>query len=231
MGAGAAPTKSLVGAKEIGYAENAEGWENPYVTDGLIAMWDGEWNAGPFLHESNPTIWKDISGNGYDLDEFDGVSFHDTSVTITKYAKSQKSLASFVTLEVVMSNIPGGYPTLFQCGGDTSYRNPYRVIFYKRKLGWPSVITGNGAINCSNYTTIPTHYTLISSPRKSYLNGIAINDGSTSEYYTGESFTSIGSPSHPATNLKIFRMALYSKALSETEVLHNYAVDKERFGL
>ena len=22
------------------------GWKNPYVTDGLVAMWDGEWNVG-----------------------------------------------------------------------------------------------------------------------------------------------------------------------------------------
>ena len=41
-------------------------WRNPYVTDGLVAMWDGEWNAGGGIHDPNAKTWTDISGNGYD---------------------------------------------------------------------------------------------------------------------------------------------------------------------
>ena len=39
------------------------GWRNPYVTDGLVAMWDGEWNAGPGKHDPNATVWKDLVGS------------------------------------------------------------------------------------------------------------------------------------------------------------------------
>ena len=28
-------------------------WRNPYVTKGLVAMWDGEWNAGGGVHDQN----------------------------------------------------------------------------------------------------------------------------------------------------------------------------------
>lgn len=42
------------------------GWKNPYVTDGLIAMWDGEWNAGPGKHDASATVWKDLAGS-YDV--------------------------------------------------------------------------------------------------------------------------------------------------------------------
>jgi hypothetical protein len=28
-------------------------WRNPYVTNGLVAMWDGEWNAGGGVHDAN----------------------------------------------------------------------------------------------------------------------------------------------------------------------------------
>ena len=35
-------------------------WKNPYITDGLVAMWDGEWNAGGGKHNPNATVWKDI---------------------------------------------------------------------------------------------------------------------------------------------------------------------------
>lgn len=38
-------------------------WTNPYVTDGLIAMWDGEWNAGPGIHDPQASVWKDLIGD------------------------------------------------------------------------------------------------------------------------------------------------------------------------
>jgi hypothetical protein len=37
-----------------------------YVQDGLIGHWDGVENAGLWTHDSSATIWKDVSGNGYD---------------------------------------------------------------------------------------------------------------------------------------------------------------------
>ena len=40
--------------------------ENPYVTDGLIAMWDAEWNCFSGLHQTNATKWNDIV-SGYNL--------------------------------------------------------------------------------------------------------------------------------------------------------------------
>ena len=41
----------------------AGGWKNPYVTDGLVAMWDGEWNAGPGKHDNSATGLKDLVGS------------------------------------------------------------------------------------------------------------------------------------------------------------------------
>ena len=40
--------------------------ENPYVKDGLIAMWDAEWNDGVCSHVSTTTKWNDIV-SGYNL--------------------------------------------------------------------------------------------------------------------------------------------------------------------
>jgi len=42
------------------------GWVNPYVTDGLIAMWDGIWNVAGGKHDNGSEAWKDLSGNGND---------------------------------------------------------------------------------------------------------------------------------------------------------------------
>ena len=40
--------------------------ENPYVTDGLVAMWDAEWNCALGLHSMDTNKWNDII-QGYDL--------------------------------------------------------------------------------------------------------------------------------------------------------------------
>ena len=38
-------------------------WDNPYVTDGLVAMWDGQWNAGGGIHSPYAThLYELITG-------------------------------------------------------------------------------------------------------------------------------------------------------------------------
>ena len=61
-----APIKSMLG----GYgADNSFGEQqnpNPYIRDGLIATWDGEWNVGFGEHDAESTTWVDLTGNGHD---------------------------------------------------------------------------------------------------------------------------------------------------------------------
>ena len=53
----------LIAARESFAIANAKRWRNPYITDGLVAMWDGIWNAGPGVHDPNATTWKDLVGD------------------------------------------------------------------------------------------------------------------------------------------------------------------------
>lgn len=39
---------------------------NPYVTDGLVLYYDGEWNADFGAHDDSATVWKDLSATGND---------------------------------------------------------------------------------------------------------------------------------------------------------------------
>ena len=50
----------MLGARTGAWAKSG-GWTNPYVTDGLVAMWDGEWNVAGGVHE-NGTKWVDLVG-------------------------------------------------------------------------------------------------------------------------------------------------------------------------
>lgn len=52
----------LLGARQFFERRGAPAWANPYITDGLVAMWDGEWNAGGGVHDATATTWKDIAG-------------------------------------------------------------------------------------------------------------------------------------------------------------------------
>ena len=57
----ATPIKSMLGADGVEIVEVDEN-ANPYITDGLVAMWDGEWNAGIGIHDDNAIVWKDLVG-------------------------------------------------------------------------------------------------------------------------------------------------------------------------
>ena len=54
---------------------------NPYVTKGLVAMWDGEWNAGLGKHDAKATKWKDIVGKS-DCDPVGAPKFSGNSVEL-----------------------------------------------------------------------------------------------------------------------------------------------------
>ena len=70
---GAEPTKATVTATVSGvgdvYVEYAHAKatypsvKDRYVTDGLIAMWDGEDNQGTGVHNPSATTWVDLAGN------------------------------------------------------------------------------------------------------------------------------------------------------------------------
>lgn len=53
--------KSMIAARGT-MLSGARGWRNPYMTEVLLAMWDGEWNIGGGEHDSSATAWRDIVG-------------------------------------------------------------------------------------------------------------------------------------------------------------------------
>ena len=63
-GAVARPVRSSIAADSS--IKGAEGWVNPYVTDGLIGFWNGEWNVAGGVHGDSADTWVDLSGSGRD---------------------------------------------------------------------------------------------------------------------------------------------------------------------
>ena len=74
----------MLGARTGAWAKSG-GWVNPYVTDGLIAMWDGEWNGGVIgEHISNANQFVDIVNGAVAIPEFD-LSFGDNYAYAEKF--------------------------------------------------------------------------------------------------------------------------------------------------
>lgn len=74
----------MLGARTSAWAKSGGGVVNPYITDGLFAMWDGEWNGGVIgEHISNANQFVDIVNGVVAIPEFD-LSFGEN------YAYAQK---------------------------------------------------------------------------------------------------------------------------------------------
>ena len=55
------PTRSSIGAVHSKFSQDGETFDIPYVTDGLVAIWDAEWNAGWGKHDSSGGLIELVS--------------------------------------------------------------------------------------------------------------------------------------------------------------------------
>jgi len=63
IGSMASPTRSSVAARQSAIASDGEEASIPYVTEGLVAMWDGIWNSGIEEHSARPEVINDLVGD------------------------------------------------------------------------------------------------------------------------------------------------------------------------
>jgi len=231
-----APVKNVVGAKQS-HVESETGWQNPYVTDGLVAMWDGEWNAGFGTHDPDAVVWKDLVGDN-DMDVAESSVFGNNyllNAANTDGAVSQRFANDARTVEVVMR--VGGYYMYYNCPFivvNCIDRHSYRGIG-KRYEGFT-----NGLLE---YYVRTTEWRGTTTFNASFYLGGLWRDLNT--YFNGEARTVIDTThklSYEITNnatyvhagqyaVEFYTIRLYNRALTEEEVQYNYAVDAERFGL
>lgn len=137
----------MISAKQIFLGGGKKAWQNPYVTNGLVAMWDGEWNAGPGVHDQNATTWKNlVAGSSFG----DGVVGSSIGVTGTSVghvwtndscrnmsssgyyycfgvSASAEAMQSVISSETVASIISSS--TLYQNGWNVPFMSKCSVAF------------------------------------------------------------------------------------------------------
>lgn len=224
------PVRSILGKVGAEYGEASEPFVNPYVTDGLVAMWDGKWNVGLGRYNPQAKIWKDLVGSK-DLTVTSAGTFIDgyLSCSGTKYAAySTGGMTGIVSVECGFRFFSGSIIAQIQNNG--TYRGLYNGIRAGRLA-----IGGIGMRVLSIVHNQFATYSYVFSPFLARCNGYEA-DTSTHDY-TQFGFTdcmSIGGRQNNATGgakVDVLFMRLYNRALTVNEIAYNYSIDKERFGL
>ena len=231
--------KSMIAARGT-MLGGAHGWRNPYITDGLIAMWDGEWNAGGGVHDPNATVWKDLVGNNdLPLTQSSNLYFDEKSLVAKNgvYAGFSRNdypvdLVDF-TFEVCWSR-----DTLFSVEADSS--NKFGLLTADVFKG--KIFVKANTINRVDYTPVGVSqgdrfaisfsgkYNGDSRDIIAYLNNRQLVGGVTMPGNYSASQLRIGSGwNNPSSHH--FNVRIYSRALTAYEIAANYAVNKKRFNL
>ena len=227
----ASPVRSMVGAKHINAAQAA--WTNPYITDGLVAMWDGEWNAGGGVHDDlvgtrdatlsgsyswGNNYWDVQSVSGHGLARWDGLNLPDSQ-----------------TWEIVIHpSASSGFGRIIAEGMNIAspiIRNESNWVYmYGYGMDAGSSVSGLNNRNPHLHTIVhPSSGTM-----DYHIDGESVWTRATNGNSTGTTygyFANRGSDYGRGIDAKYYCVRLYNRALTAEEFAHNYAVDKARFNL
>lgn len=221
-----------------------------YVQSGLVAMWDGIENTGYKKHQSNPTKWIDLTGNGYDFTAIAGTTLDfgkdhyaaDGSKYLTATLDKEVSedirhievvlqmeyLDSTAVYETLMCLKAGGFriaaPTTSPevvNRGFSFYPGAASSVYSSAHNLAPVSYAFNVGLNVRPYAVKQTW--MSGSILGAYSDGVAFVN----------SATGLIPKSYRDKNFKgeIYRVALYSRELTAEEISSNYAIDKARFNL
>lgn len=221
-------------------------WHNPYVTDGIIAMWDGEWNAGPGVHDASATVWKDLSRNANDLTLWPGGDETWETNAIANADKGSPRTACMATAP----HDPGQFATIeivFRNDNVTLTRDvirPFEVpdSEWHGFLVYPSKLSvGYGSSGAMNYAPVAGDIVSVSATFASAtsqtiddarINGSGVSLTSNWSRTKYDRFVVGGRIASGAPFIgAIYCIRLYSRALTAIELDANYAIDKARFNL
>lgn len=228
----------------------ASGWTNPYVSDTLIAGWDCQWNAGGGVYDPNATVWKDLSGNGFDLTAADGMDF------VTWESAGALNTINTGMIALGNTNIISRETTIEVLTDGATDRNGSAIIAINRTgsyaaqlLGYRTasslfdVYAGGGGRQIPLVNTRGVmRFTFVCRAQEpnitidAYRDGTLISSGSvtTTHLYTGnkiEVYKTTDSSFGGMLPRHTQRIFVHGRALTDEEIAHNYAIDQARFGI
>ncbi len=218
------------------------GWKNPYVTDGLLAMWDSIWNAGCGKHDPGAGTWKDLAGNS-DINlananvysAYVSIPRNKTiSITVPGFDSATCSIeiltsAFNVSRSVVLLNNSSAQRYI-SCR-DSSSTTSSRIIINMPYSSGSQNTYNFGSTGYYDFTrphlfSMCGRYATSGASRGFYVDGQAIgysNYGGSTK--TAQQTATLGGEQ----NVRCVRV--YSRTITAAEIAANLAIDKERYGL
>lgn len=228
-----------------------------YISNGLIAMWDGINNAGVGVHDNNATTWKDlISGE-------DSVALPETAsftsdhlvkgtggISLMADATSLFSNVTAVTLETYQSQTQESTngnlahsvrvsPLSLSYGGYRYVSNNANAV--QGTLIYTDRSSYNAFKNGSTWTAVKT---FIPATKTYVVTNLSSTTRTWNGYYNAEKFSSLYSGSFTSattygTNIGVtgaasgssglYSVRIYNRALSASEIDYNHTIDELRF--
>ena len=244
----------MLGARTGAWAKSGGGWTNPYVTDGLVAMLDGEWNVGGGKHDSGAKSWIGLDGHSSAIIQ-DGV-WGDNYLSVTTGVSNklgavpsfdEKTIGPY-TWEVVgffsgknFKEFSANFLTksnyfniqynatgkIFTVGYDAySYDNIYRWKNPRHKdIQLGSIFSFSGTYNWIPKTTF------VEDDSKTFFNGQAFTKaGNGYGSVLPDGIMSVLADTN-GIEFRVYCIRYYNRALTDAQIAANYAIDKARFNL
>lgn len=208
-------------------------WTNPYITNGLVGMWDAEWNAGGGVHDPNASKWKDLSGQAYDLNVPSVLSWSSDSLVYpaegskdTNRIWVDNSFTQHKSIEVV-AKFNNNESSILRV-----YNSNTMVFHWNFSFFWAGVNRGGGNLRAGQ-----RHYASVCIDPDAYrvyrdklavagASGVALQP-------VGETAYTIGyyPSANYAFNGELCAIRYYNRPLADAEVEANRALDIARFKL
>ena len=234
----------MLGARNGAWAKSGGGvpTASDYVQDGLIAMWDGIENAGLGVHDPSATVWKDLSGHGYDLSCFNSYEWLDSAVKLSGGSRPiyrPNTVIGKRGSDAHVSVVAEAESNLGVILGLGQGSNNSAIVFTRRGDGAYVQIANSSSAGVKNIVhfdetlfSIAVNYSG-GDIAYSEVNGIQKNP----YYKFGGTYCNTlcvgdraNDSSVPFTG-KVYTIRIYSRVLTAEEIAHNYKIDKARFNL
>lgn len=202
-------------------------------------MWDGEWNSGKGIHDSNAVVWKDLIGER-DASLSGSYEWKDNCWSVSSVTGEGlatwmgENLPSTQTWEIVVHPIAASaYGRLIaeaQSIASPVIRN-YSTMVYMYGYGMDT------GVYVSNFSQFDAHtHTIVhpsGGPMNYYIDRSLVWERSTTNDSTGTTYGYFGNRPNldRGIDAKYYCVRLYNRALTTEEISANYEVDKQRFNL
>ena len=236
--------KSNNAALSISRSQKEEKLEIPYITDGLIAIWDGIMNGKNGKHDPNGGLVELISGiqtyvrRGSYVVEDDCI--HGDEVVIASPPISNivnLNGSGNLTIEGICENYNGGRPITFESD------RPFNKLMFRSNNEYgmvhssltDSTLTSKWYSGFINNVRQSRTLVVSSETVQWFINGVPDASAARTKDFTTSSlpFSVFGwnwDFSFPATGA-FCALRMYNRDLTGEEVAYNYEIDKERFSL